>query len=140
MRFAHRLIWSTAYVRQQLVERSLSEQATFTYFLAIIAFDWLQFPVISVTPRMRIEPWIAITRSHEFHAARRNRTFRGHRMIRSDWHCAMSSPNGQAPTRWQKCREPACVALHGMTRQRDPGVEPPHAQHFATSRASMRRS
>jgi hypothetical protein len=55
----HRLFWSTRYVKRKLIERSLSEQVTFAYFLAIMAFDWLQFSVIAATPNPRIETWSA---------------------------------------------------------------------------------
>jgi hypothetical protein len=53
----HRLFWSTRYVKRKLIERSLSEQATFAYFLAVMAFDWLQFSVIAATPNPRVEAW-----------------------------------------------------------------------------------
>lgn len=46
----HRLYWSTRHVTQKLIERKLAEQATFACFLAIMAFDWLQFSIIAVTP------------------------------------------------------------------------------------------
>ena len=35
----------------------LSEAASFYYFLAIMAFDWLQFTIIATTPSPRISSW-----------------------------------------------------------------------------------
>ena len=43
MPFSHRDLWSTAHVKTQLVSGPMSEGKTFLYFLAITAFDWLQF-------------------------------------------------------------------------------------------------
>lgn len=46
----HRYLWSTSFVVQHLRTSGLSEAATFTYFLAIMTFDWLQFTAIASTP------------------------------------------------------------------------------------------
>jgi hypothetical protein len=35
----------------------MSEAASFSYFLAIMTFDWLQFTVIATTPTPSISPW-----------------------------------------------------------------------------------
>lgn len=57
MPFEHRYLWSTRFVRQRLRSESLSESITFRYFLAIMAFDWLQFTLIATTPTPRISQW-----------------------------------------------------------------------------------
>lgn len=59
MPFDHRYLWSTRFVSQQLRVRGLSEAATFRYFLAIMAFDWLQFTVATTTPRPSVSMWSA---------------------------------------------------------------------------------
>src|SRR5918999_1584279 len=43
MPLSHRDLWSTAHVKTQLAFGPMSEAKTFLYFLAIMAFDWLQF-------------------------------------------------------------------------------------------------
>ena len=43
MPFSHRDLWSTAHIKAQLASGPMSEGKTFLYFLAIMAFDWLQF-------------------------------------------------------------------------------------------------
>ena len=43
MPLSHRDLWSTAHVKRQLASGPMSEAKTFVYFLAIMAFDWLQF-------------------------------------------------------------------------------------------------
>lgn len=53
----HRPLWSTSYVRSQLVANAISERATFAYFLAIMAFDWIQFTQIATTPTPNISAW-----------------------------------------------------------------------------------
>ena len=53
----HRLLWNTSYVRNQLMANAISERATFSYFLAIMAFDWLQFTQIATTLTSNISAW-----------------------------------------------------------------------------------
>lgn len=59
----HRYLWSSRFVREQLHANALSEMATFAYFLAITAFDWLQFTLIAMAPhadvglRMIVNSW-----------------------------------------------------------------------------------
>jgi hypothetical protein len=50
MRFNHRYFWSTRFVAARLSDGVLSEAVVFRYFLAVMAFDWLQFTLIAVTP------------------------------------------------------------------------------------------
>ncbi len=57
MSFDHRYIWSSGFVRDLLRTDRLSEAASFSYFLAIMTFDWLQFTVIATTPTPSISPW-----------------------------------------------------------------------------------
>ena len=57
MSFDHRYLWSTGFVRDRLRAGRLSEAASFSYFLAIMTFDWLQFTVIATTPTPSISPW-----------------------------------------------------------------------------------
>ncbi len=57
MSFNHRYLWSTGFVRDLLRTERLSEAAGFSYFLAIMTFDWLQFTVITTTPTPTISPW-----------------------------------------------------------------------------------
>ncbi len=57
MSFDHRYIWSTGFVRDRLRTGRLSEAASFSYFLAIMTFDWLQFTVIATMPTPSISPW-----------------------------------------------------------------------------------
>ncbi len=54
---SHRHVWSTTFVLDLLRQERLSEAASFCYFLAIMAFDWLQFTVIATTPTPRISSW-----------------------------------------------------------------------------------
>jgi hypothetical protein len=56
MHIDYRLIWSTRHVKRKLAERSISERATFFYFFAIIAFDWLQFSISSSQPVQFVSP------------------------------------------------------------------------------------
>ena len=58
MTFNHRLLWSSRHVRAQLQARGFSEGATFAYFLAIMAFDWLQFTVIATAERPTVSAWV----------------------------------------------------------------------------------
>ena len=44
-------------MREVLRAQRLSEAAVFRYFLAIMAFDWLQFTWIAVTPSAKISDW-----------------------------------------------------------------------------------
>ena len=44
-------------MREVLRAERLSEAAVFRYFLAIMAFDWLQFTWIAVTPSPQIANW-----------------------------------------------------------------------------------
>ncbi|XVJ69772.1 MAG: hypothetical protein HEQ39_09050 [Rhizobacter sp.] len=46
-------------MREKLRTDSLSEAATFRYFLTIMAFDWLQFTLIATTPSPSIANWSA---------------------------------------------------------------------------------
>lgn len=57
MSFDHRYIWSTGFVRDLLRTDRLPEAASFSYFLAIMTFDWLQFTVIATTPTPSISLW-----------------------------------------------------------------------------------
>jgi len=59
MSVVHRYLWSTPFVLQLLRAGSLSEAATFKYFLAIMTFDWLQFTLIATTPTPIISLWSA---------------------------------------------------------------------------------
>ncbi|GKS77372.1 hypothetical protein AVME950_20770 [Acidovorax sp. SUPP950] len=60
MSFNHRYLWSTAFVTSSLRNERLSETATFCYFLAIMAFDWLQFTLIATTPNTSISLWSTV--------------------------------------------------------------------------------
>lgn len=51
MSFNHRDLWSSAHARKQLASGPMSEGKTFLYFLAITAFDWLQFTAFRLTQR-----------------------------------------------------------------------------------------
>lgn len=55
--FDHRYLWSSSFIIKALRQNGLSEAAIFRYFLAIMAFDWMQFTVIATTPTPRISPW-----------------------------------------------------------------------------------
>lgn len=57
MRFEHRFLWSTRFVREQLGANRLSDGAIFGYFLTIMTFDWLQFTLIATTPSAHISQW-----------------------------------------------------------------------------------
>lgn len=57
MRLDHRLLWSTRHVRNKLESGGLSEGGLFGYFLAVMAFDWLQFTFIATTPAAAISDW-----------------------------------------------------------------------------------
>ena len=57
MSFDHRYVWSTGFVRDLLRTNRLSETASFCYFFAIMAFDWLQFTLIATTPTPKITAW-----------------------------------------------------------------------------------
>ena len=58
MPFSHRDLWSTAHVRTQLASGPMSEAKTFLYFLAITAFDWLQFTAFRLSRSSEpIPPW-----------------------------------------------------------------------------------
>jgi hypothetical protein len=50
MSLNHRYIWSTRFVLGLLRAGRMSESASFSYFLAIMTFDWFQFTVIATTP------------------------------------------------------------------------------------------
>lgn len=54
MSFDHRLLWNTRFVAARLRRDELSEAAVFRYFLAVMAFDWLQFTLIAVTPAAEV--------------------------------------------------------------------------------------
>jgi len=56
----HRYLWSTRFVREHLRAGTLSEAASFGYFLAIMAFDWLQFTIIATTPQPHVSFWSAV--------------------------------------------------------------------------------
>jgi hypothetical protein len=64
MRFDFRGLWSTRFVAARLVRGELSDAAAFRYFLAVMAFDWLQFTLIAVTPAAdvplpaRVNAWL----------------------------------------------------------------------------------
>lgn len=60
MSFNHRYLWNTGFITNLLRNESLSETATFCYFLAIMAFDWLQFTLIATTPTPRISLWSTV--------------------------------------------------------------------------------
>ncbi len=57
MSFNHRYLWSTAFITNLLRDGRLSEASTFRYFLAIMAFDWLQFTFMATTPTASISLW-----------------------------------------------------------------------------------
>ncbi|MBM3337262.1 MAG: hypothetical protein FJY60_06210 [Betaproteobacteria bacterium] len=61
MSFNHRHLWSTAFITNLLRTERLSEAATFRYFLAIMAFDWLQFTLIATTPTPSISRWSTVS-------------------------------------------------------------------------------
>lgn len=58
--FDHRHLWSTRFITNLLRDQRLSEAAAFRYFLAIMAFDWLQFTLIATTPTSRINSWTTV--------------------------------------------------------------------------------
>lgn len=60
MSFNHRHIWSTGFVMKLLRNEYLSKANTFCYFLAIMAFDWLQFTLIATTPKTSISLWSTV--------------------------------------------------------------------------------
>jgi hypothetical protein len=60
MSFNHRYLWNTAFVKNLLRDERLSEAAAFRYFLAIMAFDWLQFTLIATTPTPSISLWSTV--------------------------------------------------------------------------------
>lgn len=60
MSLNHRLLWSTAFITKLLRAERLSEAAAFRYFLAIMAFDWLQFTLIATTPTPSISLWSTV--------------------------------------------------------------------------------
>ena len=55
--FEHRTIWSSRFVRDRLQRVRIYEAASFYYFLAVMAFDWLQFTVIGTTPTQKLSEW-----------------------------------------------------------------------------------
>ncbi len=57
MSFNHRYLWSAAFITNVLRNEGFSEAATFRYFLAIMAFDSLQFTLIATTPTPSISLW-----------------------------------------------------------------------------------
>jgi hypothetical protein len=54
MSLNHRYLWSTTFLKEQLRYRTLSEAAYFWYFIAVMAFDWIQFTLIAITPTPQI--------------------------------------------------------------------------------------
>jgi len=60
MSFNHRYLWSTAFIANRLRHERFSEAVTFRYFLAIMAFDWLQFTLIATTPTPTISLWSTV--------------------------------------------------------------------------------
>ena len=60
MSFNHRYLWSSAFGTSLLRNGCLSEAVTFRYFLAIMAFDWLQFTLIATRPTPRISLWSTV--------------------------------------------------------------------------------
>ncbi|MFO0699555.1 MAG: hypothetical protein U0236_10015 [Nitrospira sp.] len=56
----HRYLWSTRFVWERLRAGTLSEAASFGYFLAIMAFDWLQFTIIATTLQPHVSLWSAV--------------------------------------------------------------------------------
>lgn len=54
-----RYFWSTSFVKERLREARLTEAASFRYFLAVMAFDWLQFTLIATTQTPSVSPWSA---------------------------------------------------------------------------------
>jgi len=61
MSMNHRYFWSSHFVREQLRANALSEAVTFSYFLAITAFDWLQFTLIATVPNADISIWSVVS-------------------------------------------------------------------------------
>jgi hypothetical protein len=57
MPFNHRDLWDTNHIKAELAGRLMSERKTFVYFLALMAFDWLQFTLIRVSPASSISRW-----------------------------------------------------------------------------------
>jgi hypothetical protein len=49
MSFNHRYLWSATFIANRLRHEHFSEAATFRYFMAVMAFDWLQFTLIATT-------------------------------------------------------------------------------------------
>jgi hypothetical protein len=80
MHFEHRYLWSTRFVSARLAKGTLSDATLFRYFLAVMAFDWLQFTLIAVTPTAqlslagRANAWLtfAVTVLGLVHLYRRN--------------------------------------------------------------------
>ena len=65
MAFSHHDLWDAVHVSRQLSTRSLSELRVFLYFLAITAFDWLQFTAMRLGPPPVGDPeragaWLAL--------------------------------------------------------------------------------
>jgi hypothetical protein len=67
MPFNHRDFWSTTHVKAQLQSGPMPDGKTFLYFLAITAFDWLQFTMFRLAQRSepistweRFDAWIAV--------------------------------------------------------------------------------
>lgn len=57
MSFSHRDLWDTAHVNAALVRRAVSEGKAFFYFIAIMAFDWMQFTLIRLAPGTALHAW-----------------------------------------------------------------------------------
>lgn len=52
MSINHRDLWDTEHLKFALAAHALSERKTFLYFLAIFAFDWMQFTAIRLSPAL----------------------------------------------------------------------------------------
>lgn len=57
---AHRYLWDTSYVVSKLRGRSLTEGVFFAYFLAVTAFDWLQFTVLRTAAQPTLTTWTLV--------------------------------------------------------------------------------
>lgn len=57
MSFSHRDLWDTAHVNAALARRAVSEGKAFFYFIAIMAFDWVQFTLIRLAPGTALHAW-----------------------------------------------------------------------------------
>ena len=57
----HHYLWSTRFVCERLRVGGISEATLFRYFLAIMAFDWLQFTSIATTPAASITAWSLVS-------------------------------------------------------------------------------